>query len=258
MFCTPSAVLVAVVLLTGCGRLGGEAFQPTNSRVLQLDDSQRLGQSFRPASERVAGVDLLTASFTRPPDPQGVLHVSLTDGVGGSQLARTSVPGHAVRDNAWLAVRFDEPVRVGEQAAFEVRWAGGAPLGLYVNVPPDLTPGQPPGQAPTPSAAPANDPYAGGELLINGQRAPGDLAFRVVNASRPAELAAAMSGLLRETGARLLERPWFAGVWVALIVAAAGVGIVGLLGAQLGQRGPGQQRAEDQEAAEQDAQYLPR
>jgi hypothetical protein len=239
--------LAAVLVVPGCGRLGGEAFQATHSRVLQLDDAQRLGQSFRPATDRIAGVDLLTASFAGPADARGTLELRLLHRVDGPQLALATVPGEAVEDNAWLSVRFDAPVAVSEQAVFDVRWRGAAPIGLYANVPPD----------PPVPRMPPNDPYSGGELLINGERAAGDLAFRAVNPSRPADLTAALSGLLRETGARLLDRPGFTVVWLLLVAAAAGLGLAGLTRAQLLDRGPGKQRGEHEEGAEQHAEHLP-
>jgi hypothetical protein len=245
------AEVVACLLLAGCvagcGRLGGEVFQATHSRVLQLDDSQHLGQTFRPAVGQLVGVDLLTASFSEPADPGGTLEVRLLDAIGGRELTRAMVPGEAVEDNAWTSVRFARPVAVGAQAVLDVRWRGDTPIGLYVNVTPN----------PPERGMPLNDPYSGGELLINWERAAGDLAFRAVNPGGPGALARGLSGLLWEAGRRLLDRPAFAAIWLLLVVTTAGLGLARLRRARLlhGQPG-GQERGVHEEHAQQESQYL--
>ncbi len=212
-----SAALAALLALPGCARLGGEAFQPTHSAAIVLDDP--VGQTFRPATDAIAGVDLSIATYRQTADPNGVLTVILRDGLGGRQLRSASVGGEQLLDNQWARVRFASPVPAPEVAAIEVRWDGPTTVGLLANVPP---------AGYDPAQQDANDPYPGGELIRNGARAQGDLAFRVVGTGGPDELARQLGGILRSAGGRLLrDEPGFTLGWLGLLAGAVAFTVTG-------------------------------
>jgi len=213
------AALAGLLALGGCAGAGGEAFQPTTTRALPLTAEQSVGQTFRPATDAVAGIDLLVATFDAPADAGGVLTVDLVGGAGGRVLASAEVPGDALGDNEWVAVRFPRPAPAPAAAAIDVRWRGATPVGLWANVPP---PGYP-------AAQDSNDPYPGGELLVDGAPAQGDLAFRVVGAGGPAAAAGKLARTLGGAGGRLLGgQPIFAAAWLLGLAGACALAVSGL------------------------------
>jgi hypothetical protein len=232
--------LAALLALPGCARVGGEAFQPTYSAALPLHAS--VGQTFRPATDAIAGIDLFTVTYAQPADPRGVLTVTLRDGLGGRQLASATLGGRQIADNRWARARFNPPVPAPQVAAVMVGWDGATPVGLQANIPPPEY---------DPVQQDANDPYPGGELIWNGVRAQGDLAFRVVGSGDPDELARQLGGILRSAGGRLLrdERSFTLG-WLALLASSAALAVTGLRRrpSEFGNRRHREQHGERQES----------
>ena len=128
-------LVVLVVLAAGCARAGGEPFQPTLSTVVPLAGGATVGQTFQSATGVVAGVDLVTATYAAPADPDGRLRVTLRAEPGGPVLASARVSGADLGDGEWVGVTFDEPVAVPETAVLEVAWRGETPLALFANAP---------------------------------------------------------------------------------------------------------------------------
>lgn len=241
------AISALVALAAGCGRVGGEPFQPTVTQALTLGEGRTIGQTFRPADDQVTGVDVLLATFGRDVPADAALHVALLDGPGGPPLWRDVIDGADIADNAWTGASGEAERPAGDVVELRLTWAGPGAIGVYANVPPaDRDP-----------ATPLNDPYPGGELLLGGTPAPGDLAFRVTSPSGPGEAVGALAELARSAGARLLDRPLFAVVWVVLLAVSAALALRGLGRAravvQLGQRRPHQQQHEHEEAGAQQA-----
>jgi hypothetical protein len=242
-----AAVAAALFGLSGCARLGGEAFQPTHSLDIPFTGSldTPIGQTFRPATKAIAEIDLLTVTYAQLADPRGALTVTLADGLGGRQLARVVVNGAQVEDNHWLPVRFDPPVLAPEVSAITVRWHGTAPVGLLANAPP-------PGFDRTAQAV--NDPYPGGQLTISGMPAAGDLAFRVVGTGGAGAAARQLVGMARSAGGRLLrDELGFTLGWLGLLIGAMALAITGLrqrtnLACQLDDGGDGEQEGERDQA----------
>jgi hypothetical protein len=230
--------VLALALAGGCAGLSGEAYQPTLTTPVVVDANLGIGQTFAPQSRAVAGVDLLVATFRVPVDPAGRLTVVLRDGPGGAVLAETVIEGAEVRDNRWVAARFDPPVPAPELAVVEARWDGDSPLGLYANIPP----------APLDGSRLRNDPYPSGELVVHGNRAAGDLAFRAVGVP---DAAAARKTALRLGGGAargLAARPAFAAGWGVLVLGCVGLTLVGRRRTrQLAQRGAQQRQHEHTE-----------
>jgi hypothetical protein len=237
-------VIAALLAVSGCARLGGEAFQPTYSMALPLGDP--VGQTFRPATDAIAGIDLFTVTYAQPADPRGVLTVTLQDGLGGRQLASATLGGQQIADNRGARARFNPPVPAPQVAAVMVRWDGATTVGLQANIPP---PGYDPVQQD------ANDPYPGGELIWNGARAQGDLAFRVVGSGGPDALARQLGGIVRSAGGRLLrDEPAFTLSWLTLLASAVALAVTGLhrRPSELGNRRHREQHSEGQESGTQD------
>ncbi len=229
--------LVALVV-AGCARVGGEAFQPTHNGVVPLEGDATAGQTFRSATGAVRGVDLLVATFGEAADADGTLTVTLTEAATGEELARAEVAGGELADNAWVAVRFGAPVPVADAAAVEAGWDGTRPIALRANVPPaePAELGQGEGERGDSSegadqTAPLlNDPYPGGELLRDGAPATGDLAFRVVGDPGPGDVIATAGGLARGLAAGLAAQPLFGVAWVLLLGGALLLALRGLHG----------------------------
>jgi hypothetical protein len=222
-----AGLALVVLALAGCARAAGDAFQATVTRALPAD-AEPVGQTFRPGAERLAGVDVLTATFGQTPDDGGELVVSLLDRAGGAAapgevVATASVPGEAVADNAWVPLRFDQPVAAPPRAAFTVEWTGDSPVGVWANVPPAETNHQ---------ARLLNDPYGGGQLLRGGQPATGDLAFRVVGDVGPVQPLAAVGRLAAGAGRALATAPGFGLALAAAMAAAVALAISGFVGAR--------------------------
>lgn len=242
----------ALILLSGCGRVGGEAFQPTHTATLPLGRSaggaETLGQSFAPAGERLSEIDFLTATYGRTPD--GRLRVRLL-GPDRAVLGAAVLDGEAIQENAWTSVRFEPPPRVPSMVLVELEWDGDDPVGLRSNIPAEEA-----ATAGTEGAEPLqNDPYAGGQLHRNGQPVPGDLAFRVVGADGVAAAPGALTGVLDQAATTLRQTPRFTAAWVVLVLVAVGLAALGLgtrqrVGARadkLDEGGPHEQRREGHE-----------
>ncbi len=215
-------MVAAVLALPGCGRLGGAPFQPTHSLAIPLGGAldQPVGQTFRPATDAIAEIDLLTVTYAQLADPGGALTVTLTDHLDGRQLASVTISGAQVEDNHWLPVRLDPPAPAPAVAAITVRWEGATRVGLLANAPP-------PGF--DRAAQDANDPYPGGQLTVNGMPAAGDLAFRVVGTGGAGAAARQLVGILRSAGGRLLrDEPGFTLGWLGLLAGAAALATTGL------------------------------
>jgi hypothetical protein len=211
--------------------VGGEAFQETFNQPLALGASPTVGQSFRPATEAIAGVNVLLAAYGTQPDPAGTLSAVLTDGPGGPVLARVEVTGDRLGDNQWAPIRFDQPVQAPETAGLELTWDGAGTVAAWANAP-----------LPDDPDRFRNDPYPGGELLLDGRPAPGDLAFRVVGTGGIGALPGALAGIARQGLARLAQDRGFAAGWLALLLCS-----LALAAANLRQRRPREQDREHQE-----------
>jgi hypothetical protein len=222
-------VVIGLVMVAGCDRVGGEAFQQSVNGALRLDD-RTLSQTFRPATAAVRGVDLLVATYGAAPDPAGVLQVRLLD--PDAELARARVEGSRLMDNTWLHVAFAEPVTAPEVAAIEVSWDGATPVGLWANTPP----------AEIAEGRLVNDPYPGGELLVDGERAAGDLAFRVRGDGGAARLPRALAGIAAGALRGLGDRPLFAAGWGLGLLCAVGLAAYGFA-----QRRPDEEDGEHEE-----------
>lgn len=248
-----TALLLFAVVSTGCGRVGGEAFQATTTSALRLTPEHTVGQTFRTANAHLTGVDLLVATFGEAVDPAGALTVTFRSGEAEPRVNQVRVPGAALRDNDWVHVRPPYPLPMSGVASIEVRWTGTSPVGLWANTPAaqrdPATPASAPAAQRDPS--PANDPYPGGELLLDGQRAPGDLAFRVTGDASAGTAVSSALRLARSALGRLGDTGAFAALWALLVVTAIGLAARSLRRArtvvQLGQHGPDQQQAEHQE-----------
>lgn len=212
-----AAIVLAALGATGCARAGGDAFQATLTDAVAVHDTPA-GQTFDPGADRLAGVDLLTATFGERPDPSGELVVSLVDRASGETVATAEVPAEDIDDGAWVPVRFDEPAPVPAEPAISAEWTGESPVGLWANVPP----------ADADSAERLiNDPYPGGQLLRDGQPSAGDLAFRVVGDVGPAEPLWALARVAGGAVLTLAAVPWFGVVWAVLLAGALSLAVAG-------------------------------
>jgi membrane protein implicated in regulation of membrane protease activity len=232
-----TALCALALTLMGCQRVGGEAFQETFNQPLALT-REVVGQSFRPATGGIAAVNVLLATYDAEPDPAGTLRAVLREGVGGPVLARIEVPGTALGNNEWAPLRFAEPVPSPEVAALELTWDGASPLAVWADVPLDGG-----------TDAFPNDPYPGGQLLLGGEPAPGDLAFRVVGTGGLAALPGTLAGIARQGLGRLADDPAFAVGWGTLLAAAGSLAVAGLRrpARQRRERGPGEEHGQDEE-----------
>jgi len=203
-------ILALVLVLCACERVGGEAMQATRNTVVDLTDAPVTGQSFQSPTGSVAGIDLLMATYGDAPDTAGILEVELVDLESGDMLASAAVDGAELADNAWAPVRFDRTAAVDGPAAFLVAWDGEGQVGLHANTPPADYTGE----------ELLNDPYPGGELIVDAEAAPGDLAFRIVGAPGPGTVVATAIGLVRGAGAALARQPLFGIGWGVLFLAA--------------------------------------
>lgn len=240
-------VLVLTLLgVAGCARVGGEAFQPTVTTALTLTESRPVGQTIRPAGGTLRGIDVLVATYGTSADPAGTLRMDVLDPAGAT-LSSTQVAGSALRDNDWVTLRFPEPVPVPTQVALHLVWTGQSQVGLYANTP----------TTPHPDGVPLNDPYPGGELLIDGVPAPGDLAFRVQGDGDIGTAVKAAGRLSRNAAGRLADVPGFALLWLILMGGATALAARGFRRSrtivQFGQGGPDDEQREDHETRPQQA-----
>lgn len=212
-----AGMAIATIALAGCARTGGDAFQATLTDAVAVHD-EPAGQTFTPGAERLAGLDLLLATFSERPDPDGELVVSLVDRDTRAAVATAEVSADNIADGAWVPVRFDEPARPPSDPAFTVEWTGDSPVGVWANVPPaDADADQ----------RLINDPYPGGQLLRDGRPAAGDLAFRVVGDVGPAEPLRALARLAGGAVLALAAVPWFGLVWAGLLAGALALAVGG-------------------------------
>ncbi|HUG83512.1 MAG TPA: DUF6212 domain-containing protein [Euzebya sp.] len=211
------ACLGLLVAIGGCVRAGGEPFQPTLTQPLTLEQGRTIGQTFNPAGRAVTAVDVHVATFAAAADPEGILTVRLHDAESGAVLDTAQVAGEDLADATWVSASFDTPVDVGEVALLEVSWAGASPLALWANVPPD-----------GPPTRVVNDPYAGGQLVVDGRAIDGDLAFRIHGTGGvPAGVAQTVE-VLRSAGARLAAQPVFAALWLLALIGCGILAVSGL------------------------------
>lgn len=219
-------VLALMLALPGCQAASGETFQYTFNQPMTLSEEGTLGQTFQPATEVVAGVDVLMATFRGDLGAGNELQAVLRDGIGGQVLARTSVAAGDIDDNQWVPIRFSPPVPAPEVAALELSWADG-PLGVWVNAPLE-----------DPAEVELlNDPYEGGQLLVDGEPAVGDLTFRVVGAGGALNAARNVARITRQGVGRLADDPWFVLVWLALLTGAGVLAVRQLRSAAPGELG---------------------
>ncbi|MEE8602524.1 hypothetical protein [Euzebya tangerina] len=150
------------------------------------------------------------ATFAQEPDPEGILTVTVE---GASGPRETAVSGADLTDGAWVAASFDPPVVVGDLAEVQLSWDGATPLAVWSN------------RTLAGTVGIENDPYAAGQLVVDGRPTDGDLAFRVVTTD--GSVSDHVVEVVRGAGARLLDQPWFALVWLVLL---GGAGVLVALG----------------------------
>jgi len=214
-------VLLAVALVvTGCGRAGGEDFQPTHNGVVALTGDVTVGQTLNPAGDRLAGVDLQVATYAQAPDAEGTLRVTVRDADTRSALAVAEVDGEDLADLRWTPVRFDPPVTVDDVVLVEASWEGGTPLALLANIPEETRPRN--------AEVLLNDPYAEGTLVVDGRPEPGDLVFRVRGTAGPAGGLAQVAEVAASAGSRLLAEPAFAVIWLLGLLGGLVLAVRGL------------------------------
>lgn len=211
-------LVVGAVVLAGCQAASGEVFQYSFNQPLLLGDGPPIGQTFRPVTGEVAGVDVLVATFDEPVDTAGELRAVLRDGEDGRVLARATVEHADLGNTEWAPIRFAPAVPAPEVAAVELTWDGASPLAVWANVP----------QADATDLH--NDPYLGGQLLRAGEPAVGDLAFRVVGSGEPADAARNLARILRGGASRLADAPLFVGFWLVALAGAVALAVHGLRG----------------------------
>lgn len=217
----PSRLVVALGLLLvlgGCARAGGEAFQPTLNTPLALPSDTAIGQTFNPAGDAVQAVELQVATYAAPADPDGVLTVELRDPVDGSVLDTAQVAGADMGDSTWVRASFDTPVAVPDVVLAEATWRGATPLALWANVPLEGAD----------RSSVVNDPYADGQLVRDGRPTEGDLSFRVLGAGGAGAGTSQVVEIARSAGARLADQPLFTAVWLLALVGALALAVVGL------------------------------
>lgn len=210
------ACLGLLLALSGCARAGGEAFQPTLTQPLTLEEGRTVGQTFNPVGDAVTGVDLHVATFAATADPEGVLTVELRDADNGAVLDTAQVAGEDLADATWVRASFGTAVPVGDVVLLEASWQGDSPLALWANTPP-----------PGPGRELVNDPYPAGQLVIDGRPVEGDLAFRVHGAGGLAAGVGQAVEVARSTGARLAEEPVFTALWALALLGCAALAVSG-------------------------------
>lgn len=239
----PGLVLVvlaaSMLALAGCQGASTEVFQHSFNQPLRLDGGRSIGQSFQVRSGRVAGVDVLMATFGE--QPSGTLVVELRDEPGGRTLASVDLAASELANNEWAAARFGSAVEVGDEAVVALDWQGEGPVAVWANVPLDEADGD----------GLLNDPYQGGQRLVAGEPATGDLAFRVVGPGGAGPQLSLVADVARQGLARLVEAPLFAFAWLLLLIGAVGLAVWGLAPStrRLGQGRPDDQGGEHEERA---------
>lgn len=211
------ACLGLLLTLSGCARAGGEAFQPTLTQPLTLEEGRTVGQTFNPAGDAVTGVDLQVATFAATADPEGILTVELRDAGSGAALDTAQLAGEDLADATWVRASFDTPVQVADVALLVVSWDGDSPLALWANTPRDA-----------PGFEVVNDPYPGGQLVVDGRATEGDLAFRVHGAGGFSGGVGQVVEVVRSAAARLADQPVFTTVWLLALLGCTILAVSGL------------------------------
>lgn len=209
------AVVVLTVMLSGCGRAGGQPFQPALNTPLRLDSAIAIGQTLNPPRDTIARLDLSLATFGEPADPEGQLTVTLRPVEGSATATTTQIGGSQITDGTWAAARFEPPVVIDGVALAEVTWTGSTPLAVWADVPLEATVGI------------TNDPYPAGQLVIDGRPAAGDLAFRVTGGGGVRAAVDQVGQVLRTAGARLLAQPVFTALWLVAVLGVAWLALAG-------------------------------
>ena len=212
--------IATIVLLSGgCGRVGGEPFQPSSNTPVTLEDGNSVGQILNPNGDSVSEIDVSVATFAQQADPQGVLTVTL-DGRGERRSAIVS--GADIADGAWVAATFDPPAPVDDLTTMDITWEGTTPIALWSNQ--DLAG----------TSGISNDPYAAGQIVLDGRPTTGDLAFRVTTESGLSDGLAQFVEVMRGAAARLVDQPVFTLVWTILLIGSAVLAVRGRRAQRLG------------------------
>lgn len=207
--------MLLTVLVVGCGRVGGDPFQPTLNTPLRLDPGQTIGQTFDPTGP-ISGFDIDVATFAQTPDPDGILRIVLTEVGDSSVRATAEVPGAALEDGAWTGVDLTTPVTIDGVALVELAWEGRTPLAVWANTTLEGTSGI------------TNDPYAPGQLVVDGRGVEGDLAFRVRGPSGIGSAVSQLVEVLASTGSRMRAEPAFTVLWVLAMAGSVALAVTGL------------------------------
>lgn len=211
-----ACVAVALVAgLAGCGRAGGQPFQPALNTPVQVNGDTVIGQTLNPPGDTITGLDLSIATFGASADPDGELTVTLRPVTASGPAVQARVDGSDISDGAWVTATFD-PAAPGDGVVLaEMTWEGSTPLALWADVPLEDTEGI------------VNDPYPPGQLVIDGQPTQGDLAFRVRADGGLTAAARQLRQTLTTAGLRLLDQPVFFAIWLLGVIAMAWLAVTG-------------------------------
>lgn len=197
-----------LILLAGCGRVGGEPFQGALNNPITLDDQGSVAQTINPAGGSISQLDVTVATFAAATDPSGELRVTLTPVGGSTVLGTTTVSGADMVDGSWVSATFDPAVVVPDVVLATFTWEGDTPLAVWADT---TLPG---------TSGIQNDPYAKGQLVVDGRPTEGDLAFRVLADGGPGAVVEQVGEVARTGAARLLDEPVFLVLWGLALVGA--------------------------------------
>ncbi len=209
------ALTSLAVLSTGCGRVGGDPYQPALNTPLQLEAGRTIGQTFDPAGP-VSGIDVTVATFAETPDPDGILRLVLREVGDDTVRATADVAGADLEDGTWVGADLGTPVTIDGVALMELTWEGTTPLALWADTTLEGTAGI------------VNDPYAPGQLVLDGRPVDGDLAFRVTGPAGFGPAVEQVAEVARSTAARLRDEPLFTVLWGLAAVGSAVLAVTGL------------------------------
>ena len=212
------ACAVLVVLLAGCGRLGGEPFVGELNAPIPLAADEAVVQTINPVEDRLTAIDLPFATYGEAPDPTGAVEVVVRSAADGEVLGTTDIDAESIGEGRWAAAAFDPALDVPDVVAVELTWSGVTPLAVWGNVTLDGTEGI------------VNDPYAEGELAAGAPTGVegGDLAFRVRTPDGVGDAVGQVTASVRTGGARVLDDPPFAVGWGLAVLGAAALAVWGL------------------------------
>ncbi len=212
-------LLVAGLAIAGCSRVGGAPFQPAlNTPIVFGGDTPgthaAIGQTFD-APGPISTFDVSVATFAAPPDPDGTLRATLRE-VGDDQTRATgTVSGAQLEDGGWAALNFTPAVDIDGVALIELTWQGQTPLALWADRTLEGTAGI------------VNDPYAAGQLVLDGQGVQGDLAFRVGGPAGAGQAATQLGEVAASTAARMQDQPVFTMLWALAVLGSAALAFSG-------------------------------